>query len=232
MIFKVITLFPDFFDSPLKTGLLGKAREAGIVTVDIVDLRLFSEDKYRRCDVYPYGGGAGMVLMPGPLSRALERTAGEETTVLLTSPGGELLTHEKVSALTACREICLICGHYEGVDQRIIDRYVDSEISIGDYVLSGGEFAALVIIDSLARHVPGFMSNEESLVEESFEDDLLEYPQYTRPPEFMGLAVPGILLSGDHGKIELWRHDQRLEKTRKVRPDLYKRHLVRKLLGE
>ncbi|HOO70225.1 MAG TPA: tRNA (guanosine(37)-N1)-methyltransferase TrmD [Spirochaetota bacterium] len=232
MIVKVITLFPDFFDSPLKSGLLGKAVKTGIVTVEIVDLRLYSEDKYNRCDDYPFGGGAGMVLMPGPLSRALEDRCGEDTRVLLTSPAGETLTQKMVRTLSEIPELCIICGHYEGIDQRIIDRYVDDEVSIGDYVLSGGEYAALAIIDAVSRYVPGFMSNEESLQEESFEDDLLEYPHYTRPSEFSGLCVPEILLSGDHKKIAQWRQDKRIERTRKVRPDLYKRYLMRKLLGE
>lgn len=232
MRFKIVTLFPDFFESPLKSGLLGRAIEAGIVSVDIVNIRHFSEDRYNKCDDYPYGGGAGMVLMPGPLSKALDSTVSAGARVIMTSPSGRLLDHEMVVELAKNDEVCILCGHYEGVDQRIIDRYVDYEVSIGDYVLSGGEYAALVIIDAMARRVPGFMSNAESLAEESFEDDLLEYPHYTRPSSFQGMDVPEVLLGGDHAAVSRWRYGEREEKTRKVRPDLYKRYLMRKILGE
>jgi tRNA (guanine37-N1)-methyltransferase len=150
----------------------------------------------------------------------------------MTSASGKLLTQQVVKELSQNREICIICGHYEGVDQRIIDQHVDYEISIGDYVLSGGEYAALVILDTMARYVPGFMSNQESLIEESFETDLLEYPQYTRPALFDGLDVPGVLLGGNHADISKWRHEQSIEKTRTMRPELYKHYLIRKLRGE
>jgi len=162
-----------------------------------------------------------MVLMPGPLFRAIESVRGEDTKVLLTSASGELLTQEMVKRLAGEMELCIVCGHYEGVDQRVVDRYVDHEVSVGDYVLSGGEYAALTILDATARYIPGFMSNSESLVEESFENGLLEYPQYTRPAEIEGLSVPEVLLSGDHARIRRWRLDQRLERTERLRPDLY-----------
>lgn len=232
MIFKIYTLFPDFFVSPLKSGLLGKAVESGIVKVEVIDIREYSDDSYRRCDDYPYGGGSGMVIMPEPVARALEANESGGASVLYTSPSGKPLTQDFVKYLSRGESISIICGHYEGLDQRIIDTFVDHEVSTGDYVLSGGEFAALIIVDAVARNIPGFMSNSESLVDESFESDLLEYPQYTRPADFRGMRVPDILLSGDHKKIAGWRHDMKIEKTRSVRPDLYKNYLTRIILGE
>lgn len=211
---------------------MGKAVESGLVTVNLIDLREFSDDKFKRCDDYPYGGGSGMVLMPEPLFRALSAVKDSKTRVVLTSPSGRLLTQNVVKELAREDELCIICGRYEGVDQRVVDRFVDDEISVGDYVLSGGEYAALVMVDAIARYVPGFMSNSESLKEESFENDLLEYPQYTRPAEIEGMRVPDILISGDHGKIRQWRRDQSIEKTRRVRPDLYNRYLLGKEKGE
>ncbi len=231
-IFKIITLFPDFFESPLKSGLIGKAVQKGIARVEITDLREFTRDRHRRCDDYPYGGGSGMVLSAEPAIRALEAVKGEKSLSILTSPGGKLLTQSLVKELSGKDEVCILCGHYEGLDQRAIDSAIDLEISVGDYVLSGGEFAALVILDAMFRYIPGFMSNSESLIEESFESDLLEYPHYTRPASLNGLDVPEVLLSGNHGDIERWRHEKRMEKTKTVRPDLYQRYLTRKLLGE
>ncbi|MBN2403157.1 MAG: tRNA (guanosine(37)-N1)-methyltransferase TrmD [Spirochaetes bacterium] len=224
-LFNIITLFPDFFKSPLKTSLLGRAIDSQIIKVNIVDLKLFSLDKFHRCDDSPYGGGSGMVLEPEPLFRAIESVRNERTKVVLTSPSGMLLNQDIVQELSGEDNIAIICGRYEGVDQRVIDRYVDYEISMGDYVISGGEYAALVILDSIARYVPGFMSNPDSLMEESFQNYLLEYPQYTRPSVIEGLEVPDVLLSGDHKKIRDWRRKKSIEKTQKVRPDLYKKYL-------
>jgi tRNA (guanine37-N1)-methyltransferase len=229
---KIITLFPDFFNSPLKTSLLGKAIQDNKINVDIIDLRRFSDDKFHRCDDAPYGGGSGMVLQPGPLFRAIESVKEKNTKIILTTPAGRVFNHELVEELLEEEDICIICGHYEGIDQRVIDRYIDYEISIGDYIISGGEYAALIILDSIARFVPGFMSNPDSLIAESFRDSLLEYPQYTRPSEIDGLAVPAILLSGDHKKILEWRTEQSIEKTRKVRPDLYAEYLNKKTEAE
>jgi tRNA (guanine37-N1)-methyltransferase len=230
--FKIVTLFPDFFTSPLRSGLLGKAVEGRIIDVTITDIRNFATDRYRSCDDYPYGGGSGMVLMPGPLDGAIESVKEKGTRVVLTSASGRLLNQDLVKELAAHDDLCIVCGHYEGVDQRVIDRHVDYEISIGDYVLSGGEYAALAIIDAVSRYVPGFMSNSESLNEESFELDLLEYPHYTRPEDIFGMKVPGVLLSGNHKMIQDWRREESLNKTRRTRPDLYRKHLIRKISGE
>jgi tRNA (guanine37-N1)-methyltransferase len=229
---KIITLFPEFFRTPLETGLMGKAVKSGLVDIEFIDLKLYSEDPTRRCDDYPYGGGSGMVLKTGPLSSAIKTARGDKTFVILTSPCGRLLDQETVKFLSSKEELCIVCGQYEGVDQRIIDRFVDLEVSVGDYVLSGGEYAALVIIDAAARYIPGFMSNQDSLKEESFEDDLLEYPQFTRPPEFEGERVPDVLLGGNHEEIRKWRLERSEEKTRRLRPDLYNRYLLRKIRGD
>jgi len=232
LIFKIVTLFPEFFESPLRSGLLGKAIASGTIGVTITDIRDFATDRYRSCDDYPYGGGSGMVLMPGPLAGAVENIRTERTRVVLASASGSLLTQDLVKRLASHEEFCLLCGHYEGVDQRFIDRYVDDEVSIGDYVLSGGEFAALVIMDAVSRYVPGFMSNSDSLVEESFEMDLLEYPHYTRPEDIFGMRVPEVLISGNHRLIREWRREESVNKTKRVRPDLYRKYLARKISGE
>lgn len=232
MIFKIVTLFPDYFSSPLKSGLLGKAIAGRAIKVEITDIRNFATDRHRSCDDAPYGGGSGMVLMPGPLSRAVESATADGTPVAVTSPAGALLTQRLVKELAGRGGLCIVCGRYEGIDRRFIDRYAEYEISVGDYVLSGGEAAALIIMDAVSRYAPGFMSNAASLTEESFEDDLLEYPHYTRPEEFEGMRVPEVLLSGDHAAIAQWRLEQRLMTTRRVRPDLYRAYLERKLRGE
>lgn len=228
MVIKIITLFPEFFESPLGAGLMGKAVHARLLDVQVVDLRQFGEGNYRQCDDYPYGGGSGMVLMPGPLFKAIRSVRGGHTRVVLPSASGKPLTQQLARELSREKDLCLVCGHYEGIDQRVVDSCVSDEISIGDYVLSGGEYAALVIMDSIVRLIPGFMSNRESLLEESFENGLLEYPQYTRPNEIEGLSVPEVLLSGDHARIRQWRLEQSVERTRKIRPDLYQRYAIKK----
>jgi tRNA (guanine37-N1)-methyltransferase len=215
----ILTLFPEFFDTPLQCGLIGKFIDNGNVTVNIVDIRNFSHDKFHRCDDYPFGGGSGMVLKIEPLEMAL-KSVEDPGTVILTTPSGVQLNQTRVKQFAVLETITVICGRYEGVDQRFIDEHVNLELSIGDYVLSGGEYAALVIFDSVLRYQPGFMSNPESLSEESFEDNLLEYPHYTRPAEYNGKKVPDVLLSGNHDEIKKWRYEKRLEKTRRVRPDL------------
>lgn len=225
MCFKIITLFPEFFTTPLQSSLLGKASEKGIADFKVIDLRMYSKDKFSRCDDYPYGGGSGMVLKPEPLAACLDEIVSPDDTVVYLSPSGKTLNQEMVKSMNLEKSMVLICGHYEGIDQRIIDQYVDMEISVGDYILSGGEPAALVLIDSLSRYIPGFMSNSESLEEESFENSLLEYPHYTRPAVFNDVKVPDVLLSGNHAEIDKWRFEMSVKKTKMNRPDLYQNYL-------
>jgi len=228
--FNILTLFPDFFESPLKSGLLGKAVDSKILSFNIIDIRSFTNDKFKRCDDYPYGGGCGMVLLAEPILNAMESIKTQAPTIV-TSASGQPFTQQIARKFSTEKEITIICGNYEGIDQRVID-CADMEISIGDYVLSGGEFAALIIADSAARLIPGFMSNPTSIENESYEDDLLEYPQYTRPNELRGMAVPEILLKGDHAKIEEWRKQQRLSKTKRLRPDLYEKYILKQITGD
>jgi tRNA (guanine37-N1)-methyltransferase len=223
MIFDVVTLFPEMFPSVLGASLLGRAIERGDVTVRFSDPREFTEDKHRSVDDTPYGGGAGMVLRPGPLVAAIEqaRAGGGARTVLL-CPTGRPLDQAAVARLARETRVVLVCGRYEGFDERV-RAFVDEEISLGDFVLSGGELAALALIDAVARLLPGVLGNQDSPVDESFEAGLLEYPQYTRPSLFRGQAVPEVLLSGDHQRIRRWRRRQALLRTRDRRPDLFAR---------
>jgi len=220
--FHIITIFPEYFDSPLKHGVIGKAISSGLLQVQPVDLRAFTTDRHRTTDDRPYGGGAGMVMIPEPLSKAIITTkAGkEDIPVILFSPSGRLLTHKLATELSKHDEIILICGRYEGIDQRIVERFVDMELSIGDFVLSGGEPAALVLIDAVGRLIPGVLGSEDSASNDSFATGLLEHPHYTRPRSFMGMEVPEVLVSGDHKKIEEWRRRKSLELTLKRRPEL------------
>ena len=230
MTFDIITIFPAFFDSPLREGILGKAIKKGLVNVRLINLRDFTDDRHRTTDDRPYGGGAGMVMIPGPLKGAITHAKknGKSPTVILLSPRGEVFDHEAASRLSKKGHLILVCGRYEGVDERIVKAFVDMELSIGDFVLSGGEPAALVVIDAIARLVPGVLGKEESAREDSFATGLLEYPHYTRPRQFMGMDVPDVLLSGDHKKIERWRREEALKVTRERRPELLKRaRLVR-----
>jgi len=218
---EVLTLFPRMIAAPLEESLLGKAREKGLVRVQVTDIREFAPGKHRVTDDVPYGGGAGMVMKPEPLVAAIEaareRLPGAH--VVLMSPQGRKFDHSLAEELARREKLVFVCGRYEGVDERVIS-FVDEEISLGDFVLSGGEFAALAVIDAIARLVPGVMGNAESVQIESFREGLLEGPHYTRPPEFRGLKVPEILLSGDHAKIAQWRKEQALARTRERRPDL------------
>ncbi|MBP7585406.1 MAG: tRNA (guanosine(37)-N1)-methyltransferase TrmD [Spirochaetes bacterium] len=229
--FKIITLFPEFFAGPLGAGLLGKAVSSGKVGVELIDLKEYAGNDHHQCDDYTYGGGSGMVLRPEPLIGAIRANASGSKVILATA-SGKLLDQAMVKRLHGEGSLCVICGRYEGVDQRVIDACVDYEISIGDFVLSGGEYAALCIIDAVARYEPGFMSSTESLIEESFEGGLLEYPHYTRPEEIEGMRVPEVLTGGNHGEIARWRHEKRIEKTRSVRPDLYRKYLLSRVKGE
>lgn len=214
-------MFPEFFDSPLQVSLVGKAQQDGALDVHVVDLRPFGKGFHRQLDDAPFGGGPGMVMTVEPLDKALEAFS-ESHRVLLTAAGNPL-TQNRLDEWARCQEVTLICGRYEGVDQRVADNLVDEEVSLGDYVLLGGEVGALAIIEGVTRLLPGVVGNPESIATESFRGGLLEEPQYTRPAEYRGWEVPEVLLSGDHGKIQQWRDEQRVERTHQRRPDLIER---------
>jgi tRNA (guanine37-N1)-methyltransferase len=220
MRFDIVTIFPDFFASPLATGLLGKAGERGLVEVRRHDLRRWTHDRHRTVDDAPFGGGAGMVMRPEPWFEALDELLAEGPAhVLLLAPDGQRLDQRAVARLAREPRVIVCCGRYEGVDERVRAR-VDEVLSVGDFVLAGGESAALVLLDAVARLVPGVMGNASSATDESFARGLLEYPQYTRPASYQGMEVPEVLRSGDHGRIARWRREQSLERTRRLRPDL------------
>lgn len=220
----IVTAFPGFFGSSLDVSIVGRAIAAGLVEVDLVDLRLHGLGLHRQIDDAPFGGGPGMVMMIEPLDAALEPLAGSHR-VLLT-PAGVPLRQSHLDRWSRIDHLTLVCGRFEGVDERVADNLVDEEVSLGDFVIAGGEAAALVIIEGVARLVPGVVGNPESIGSESFRDGLLEEPQYTRPAEYRGWAVPDVLLSGDHGKIEEWRHRCRVERTRQRRPELMREFVV------
>jgi tRNA (guanine37-N1)-methyltransferase len=214
----VVTLFPELFPGPLAASISGRALDRGLATLEAHDLREWGLGRHRSVDDYPYGGGAGMVLRPEPIAGALEKLRRPDSTVVLLDPGGQPFRQELARDLAGRAHLVLVCPRYEGVDERVRSM-VDLEVSIGDYVLSGGEIPALVVIDAVLRLLPGAI-DEASPVEESFAAGLLEYPQYTRPPDFNGLRVPDVLVSGDHAAIDRWRRDHALERTRRNRPDL------------
>jgi len=215
----ILTIFPDIFDSFLNESMLARAIAQGLLTVQAVDIRPFSDRKHRNTDDDPFGGGAGMVMLAQPIVSAMEAVAQGARRIFL-SPRGTTLTQKKVEELAGLPHIALLCGHYEGVDQRAIDLCIDEEISIGDYILTGGEPAAMVLVDAVARLIPGVLGCVESAEDESFTSGFLEYPHYTRPREFMGLIVPDVLLGGNHAEIVKWRHAEALRITRERRPDL------------
>lgn len=223
--FKVLTLFPEIFGPFINSSVIGRAVESGALEIECVQIRDFTENKYGKVDDSPFGGGAGMVMTVQPLKSALQESASENAHVIMMSPRGRLLDQKRVRELSQMEEIVLVCGRYEGVDQRFIDRYVDEEISIGDYVLTGGEIAAMAVIDSVGRLGENVLGNPGSLESESHSGFLLEYPQYTKPEIYDGDQVPGILKSGHHKNIDAWRHEQSVEITKKRRPDLYKKYL-------
>ena len=215
----ILTLFPEMVIPFFTSSIMKRAVDKGIITYSIIDFRDFADGVHHKCDDIPYGGGAGMVIMPEPLSKALDSIDAKGKRVVFPTPSGRLLTESYAQDLSKNDELVFICGHYEGVDQRIIDEYVTDEISIGDYVLSSGESASIVIIDALFRLIDGVIASE-SLEEESFTSHLLEYPQYTRPERYCNKSVPDVLLSGHHRHITQWRNDKRIEKTMHSRPDL------------
>lgn len=231
MIIEVVTLFPAMVEQCASHSIIGRARESGALQLRVVDLRDYTHDRHRTADDAPYGGGAGMVMKVEPLDEAiadLRRKAGEPVRVILMSPQGRKLDQRLVEELAEEGHLVLICGHYEGVDERVREHLVDDEISIGDYVLTGGELPALVLVDAVARYIPGVLGKAESAEEESFRDGLLEYPQYTRPEEYRGWRVPDVLLSGHHAMIARWRRRESLRRTLERRPDLLaSAHLTR-----
>lgn len=223
MKFSVLTLFPEMFDV-LKTSIIGRAAEKGIIEINTVNIRDFSKDRHRRVDDYPYGAGGGMVMQPQPIYDAYKSVAGDDRPlVLYMSPQGRVFSQKMVKTLSREEHIIILCGHYEGVDERVLEEIVDMEVSVGDYVLTGGELPAMVLIDSISRMREGVLDSAETAEAESHYGGLLEYPQYTRPPEFMGRTVPEVLLGGNHREIEKWRHERSLERTWKKRPDMIKR---------
>ena len=220
MKFDVLTLFPEMF-APLNSSIIGKATEKNLIEINLINIRDFSKDKHKKVDDTPYGGGAGMVIQPDVVYDAYKSIAEKNAKVIYMSPQGTKLNQKKVEELAKQDHLIILCGHYEGIDQRVIDKIVDEEISIGDYVLTGGELPAMVLIDSVSRYKEGVLA-KDSINEESFSNGLLEYPQYTRPEVFEGIKVPEVLLSGHHENVDKWRKEESLKITAKKRPDLLK----------
>ena len=215
----ILTLFPTSF-APLNDSILGRAQQNNKIGINVVDIREFSLDKHKKCDDYTFGGGEGLLMTPQPLFDCIESVLTKDSHVVYLSPKGRTLTQTVVKEMSAYNHLILICGHYEGIDQRVIDTFVDEEISIGDYVLTGGELPAMVLVDAVARLLPDVLGNENSAKNETFSDNLLEFPQYTRPSEFRGLKVPEVLLSGNHQEVDKWRKEQSQKLTKQRRPDL------------
>ena len=218
----VLTLFPEMFGPVIGGSILGRAAEKGIIDVRLTDIRDFSNDKHNKADDYPFGGGGGMVMMPDPIFGAMESVGAADRKVIYMSPRGKILDAEKIRELSEMDGFVILCGHYEGVDQRVLDYWDAEEVSIGDYVLTGGELPAMVLIDSVARLLPDVLGNENSALEESVYSGLLEHPQYTKPREYRGLRVPEVLLNGNHKLIDLWKFRQALLLTKERRPDMFR----------
>lgn len=224
MTFNIMTLFPGIISAYINESIIKNAIENKIIQVNIYNIRDYSRNKHKKVDDYPYGGGGGMLMTPQPIYDCYMeiKKSNENTKLFLFSPKGKTLNNNMSYEYAKLDNITLLCGHYEGIDQRIVDMIVDEEISIGDYVLTGGELASLVFLDSVSRKITGVLSSSENVQDESFENNLLEYPQYTRPYDFMGVKVPDVLISGNHKKIDEWRKNKSLEETKKKRPDLIK----------
>ena len=220
----ILTLFPEMFVPVTTSSILGRAAEKNLIDIRLTDIREYTKNKHRKVDDYPFGGGQGMVMMPQPIFDALRGIKAEGKKLLYMSPRGRVLDKDKIQELSQLSELVILCGHYEGVDQRVIDCWEMEEVSIGDYILTGGELPAMVLVDSVARLIPGVLSGEDSAMEESVYSGLLEYPQYTQPREYEDIPVPEILLSGHHKNIDLWRFEKSLELTRKVRPDMFENY--------
>lgn len=220
----ILTLFPEMFVPVTTSSILGRAAEKNLIDIRLTDIREYTKNKHRKVDDYPFGGGQGMVMMPQPIFDALRGIKAEGKKILYMSPRGRVLDKDKIQELSQLSELVILCGHYEGVDQRVIDCWEMEEVSIGDYILTGGELPAMVLVDSVARLIPGVLSGEDSAMEESVYSGLLEYPQYTQPREYEDIPVPEILLSGHHKNVDLWRFEKSLELTRKVRPDMFENY--------
>lgn len=240
----VLTLFPEMFTAVTKSSILGKAGEKGLLDIRLTNIRDHSQDKHKKADDYPFGGGAGMVMLADPVFRAMEAIGAQGKRGIYMSPRGKTLNQETIQELAKEPELVILCGHYEGVDQRVLDYWNLEEISIGDYVLTGGELPAMVLIDSVARMIPGVLSSTCSALDESIYSGLLEYPQYTKPREYRGMQVPEVLVSGDHKRIRLWKLEQAAVLTKKRRPELFQdfaekretltkeeRKIIEKILG-
>lgn len=223
MLIDILSLFPNYFRGPFDESIIGQARKKGILDIRLTNIRDFATDKHHRVDERPYGGGPGMVMMPQPATAAIRAVKSERSRVIYLSPQGPLLTAQRARELAKEEHLVLLCGHYEGVDQRVLDTEVDEEISIGDYVLTNGCLASIVLLDAIVRFIPGVLGHEFAADEDSFEKGILDCPHYTRPEVFEGMTVPQVLLSGNHADIAAWRHEQALEKTRRSRPDLLRK---------
>ena len=216
----ILTLFPEMFE-PLKSSIIGRALENDCFELNLINIRDFSNNKHKKVDDYVFGGGDGMLMTPQPLFDAIMSVKKENSYVVYMSPKGTVLNQKKVTSMAKeIEHLIIVCGHYEGIDERVIELCIDQQISIGDYVLTGGELPAMVMVDAILRYVPKVLHSDTSVVDESFSDNLLEYPQYTRPREFMGLTVPEVLLNGNHKEIEKWKREKQIEETKKYRPDL------------
>lgn len=218
--FDILSLFPGYFSGPFDESIVSRAKKKDLIEINLVDIRTFSDNKHQRVDDRPYGGGPGMIMMPEPVSKAIRSVRSPSAKVIYLSPQGKLLTAEKCRELAQSEHLVILCGHYEGVDERVLESDVDEEISIGDYVLTNGCIAAIVLLDAVIRFIPGVLGHEDAAKEDSFEDGILDCPHYTRPEVFEEKSVPDVLRSGDHKKIALWRRQKALEKTMSVRPDL------------
>lgn len=233
MFFDILTLFPSLFDSVFSDSIVKRAVDAGLISINIDDIRKYSDDPHNKVDDYPYGGAPGMVMKPQPVVKALdsakERLKGKNPKVVFLSPHGETLNHQLVSELAVCDSLILLCGRYKGLDQRVVDNHVDMEISVGDYVLSGGELASMILVDSVMRLIPGVLGNSESAGDDSFYEGLLSFPLYTRPEIFEKDRVPEVLLSGHHANIKKWQLEKSKELTKKRRPDLWQKYKNRNI---
>ena len=226
MKFHVMTLFPEMITEAMNTSIMKRAMESGYISLNAVNIRDYSADKHKKVDDYTYGGGAGMLMQAQPVYdcyKAIENTIGHKARVIYVSPQGSVFDQKKAAELSREEDVVFLCGHYEGIDERVLEEIVTDTISIGDYVLTGGELPALVMMDAIARLVPGVLNNDESYMTESFSDGLLEYPQYSRPVIWMDKKVPDVLMSGHHANIEKWRYEQSVERTKQRRPDLYEK---------